>query len=760
MLKKYRIILALLCALCLLPVAGSTAEPSIRSVRTVVGRIKQGSIAMLGSVQLLPEDVSGFELLISPDLPDGYLNDIIPGLPAPAAGGDSGLLHCPLDAETIVRMANDSYTASISPDGAVLWFMYGFPRPFMAVQRGKAFLLMAPTGLRGVPDADGALKDVLDRKLKIATDPVEGEVRWSPDGRWLFFNDTELWRGTEMKLNDPYLADTLTGDIFLLENSGSPKDPLKGTFRCVMNGRFSLDGKSFFWYCRSYAGGSPAHSLMRYDLESGAQETVCELEYAVTDFCEVTENRFFLLEASGSGPLLARLTILPDGNEWSEEPLPSFCSSAVFLPAVRGNVLLAATPRPSGGTYLLPLAWDTPAASASWHKISSIHGALQPISEADVEAELDAAKHAKVSLSGSENIGTANLSHAAAIIGTTDLMLTVFIRDPVPDSWGGGFHDFTGQILLDTESLELFPIETAYLDGLQDSLIDGEFFLEKDFGGEAYGLYSLYEFPELQFQAGEYYSSPYGAFTCRSAEDPLAFTSVSLENRECTADVTPAGDGYAIRFRVTEYPEPETVRQEFAVPEVLTADRMAEVTSAMGKSDQKKVSGLYTKIAPDKLEKRDDRDEILAAYPAAASETLYILKSGNRTSSLAAAETALKAAGYTAEDLERDMALAAVPRETNVVITKSGTSRTFPVRYSFIFSDPGQYPGSARIMELTSLCEQIARAVMENRALEEPLPVESVISDMYDLRSIYYYVTVDRAEEDGGTLEISLTVTP
>ncbi len=762
MMKKRRIILALLCAVCLLAVSAGEAAPDVRSIRTVLGRIEQGAIPMMGDYLLIPDDCSGFELQYLPDLPDGFLDEILPGLPSPEADENTGMLRCPLDAETARWLFENSFAASIGPDGSILRVIYHPTRPFMIVEHGRTLVLAARSSGRGVPDTDGTLESALDYKLKIASNPAENEVRWSPDSRYLFFNDTDLWYGVQMALDDPYLLDTQTGDIFLLENGGSPKDPLHGTFRCVLNGRFSMDGKSFYWYCRSYVSGTPSHFLMRYDLETGEQETVCELNGALKDFCEMKRNCWFLLETGESGISLVRITLSPDGIDRTEEPLPVSWETCSFLPVVRENVLLAVTPLPSGGTYLLPLTWDSPVSASSWYKIGSVDAdMLQEISPDEIAAEVQEAQNNGKVLSGSYNIGTAYIKHASAVIGATNLLMTVYIREPVPDSWGGGFSDFNGQVILNTEDLRLFPIRTGWSqDGLQDELIDGTFFLMKYYGQEVLGLYYADTLPDMPFLLGESYISPYGSFLCRNEGDPIVLTSVTLEKRECTADVTVAEDGYTISIRITDYPEPETVRQEFLVPEVLTEARMQEITAPMEKKTRKQFSGLYTKVAPEKLDKRANRDEILASYPSAATETLYILIGDARAANLETAEKALADAGYTAEDYAKDMALVAVPQETNVVVSKNGRNQTFPVRYAFSVPDPAQYPGSGRIQELAGLCDRICKAVTANLASETPVPVEDVILDKYDMGSVDFYVTVDHSEAVDNALEISLTVVP
>ncbi len=761
--KKERIILALLCVLCLLTVTGATAAPDIRAIRSAMGRIEQGSFAMMGEYLLIPNDCSGFELQFRPDLPRKILDEIIPGIQTPEADRETGMIRCPLDEETTCWLLGNAYAFSIGPDDSILWIIYFSDQSLMFVQHKKTLVLAAQSSGRGVPDADGALQSTLAHKLKISSEPSEGEVRWSPDSHYLFFNDTDRWSGVGITLDDPYLMDTQTGEIFLLDNGGSPKDPLRGTFRCVLNGRFSMDGKSFYWYCRSYVSGDePAHSIMRYSLADGTQETVYTLEGALQDFCEVKENCWFLLETADSGMNLIRMDVSKNRADMPKELIPIPWKNCSFLPAIRENVLLAVTPNTSGGTYMLPLTWDTPAAAA-WCKIGSLEeGRMREISIDEIAAEVQEAKLNSNGVTANAAISAANIKHAAAITGVTDLLLTIFIREPVPDSWGGGFRDFNSQVILNTETLALFPIRnTGVPDGFRDSLIDGTCFLPKNYYGQtALGLYFADVLPEITFRKGESFTSPFGVFMCRNESDPLVFSSVTLENRECAADITALETGYSIRFSITDYPEPEIIRKEFTVPEVLTVDRWDELKSAMSKKDQKKLSALFTKIVPGKLDKRKNQDEILAAYPSAATETLYVLIDDAKAVNLEMAEEILEAAGYTAEDYACDMELAAVPRETNIIVTRNGQNQTFPVRYAFSASDPLLFPKSYRIEELAGLCERICKAVTANLDSEAPVAVEDVILDKYDMGSVDFYVTLDHSEATDSALEIFLTVVP
>ena len=102
MLKNFRLVLILLCVLCLLTVTTGMAAPDIRAIRSAMGRIEQGSFAMIGEYLLIPNDCSGFELQFRPDVPSETLNEIIPGLQMPDADRDTGIIRFPLDEGTTI----------------------------------------------------------------------------------------------------------------------------------------------------------------------------------------------------------------------------------------------------------------------------------------------------------------------------------------------------------------------------------------------------------------------------------------------------------------------------------------------------------------------------------------------------------------------------------------------------------------------------------------------------------------------------------
>ena len=760
MIKARKIHIWILTLVFLLTVSNhSNAAPNIRTIRTVIGRIEQGGIPMLGEISLIPEDCSGFEVQYRAFLPGSILKEL--NIVQPAHQEDRNeIIHRLLDTAAVRNLFDHSYAISIAPDGSVLWIAYFSADAFMFVQHQRTLVILFQSINRGVQDKYGSLKNVLDHKMKV--DPLEGEVRWSPDSRYLFFNDTDRWLGSRYSPEDPYIIDTQTGEIFLREDGGYPKNQSHGEFRCVMNGFFSMDGNSFCWYCKSLSSDKPtAHFFMQYDLQSGTIKRLCELNGSVIDFIEVKENHWFLLEKADDKIGLVRLFITGNDCIKNEEYLSVSWESCHFLPAVRGKVLLAVTPSLSGGTYLLPLTWDTPASSSSWYKIISVHDtSLQNITVHDMEAEFEEVKRNSNGISSSKAIRTANIKHAAAIIGVTNLLLTIFIREPIPESWGGGFRDFNGQIILNTETLNFRPIyTTSFPDGLQDRLIDGNNFLINGYNQFSMGLFAQSSLPDYIFVQGESVLSPYGIFMCRNECDPLVLSSVMLENRACSADITINEDGYTIDFYMIDHPEPDNVRMEFCVPEILSEDRWKTINSGLSKKDQKKISNMYSKITPDKLAERKNSEELIASYPSAAKETIYILLDGLKKDSLESAERIFEATGYTPDDYARDMETIAVLRETNIIVMKP-KSESIPFKCTFDFTDPHLYSQSGRILELAGLCDQIGSEVMANRVSSEPQPVESIIHDLYDMGTVDFHVRLLYLEQTENALNFTLSVIP
>ncbi len=101
------------------------------------------------------------------------------------------------------------------------------------------------------------------------------------------------------------------------------------------------------------------------------------------------------------------------------------------------------------------------------------------------------------------------------------------------------------------------------------------------------------------------------------------------------------------------------IERVFLIPTAITKDRYTEITDRMSKGTKKKLGSNYTLIEPEKLDKRDNKDELIANYPSITEQALYILKSDTSTTNKQKIEGYFGEAGYTQEDYEIDQALVA-----------------------------------------------------------------------------------------------------
>lgn len=107
------------------------------------------------------------------------------------------------------------------------------------------------------------------------------------------------------------------------------------------------------------------------------------------------------------------------------------------------------------------------------------------------------------------------------------------------------------------------------------------------------------------------------------------------------------------------------IERVYQIPTAITRERYTAFTEKMSKSTRKKVSGLYTLVEPEKLDKRDDRDELVELYPSITEQALYLLKSNTSTTNKEKAEGYFEEGGYTAEDFALDQELVAGAKDNN-----------------------------------------------------------------------------------------------
>ncbi len=107
------------------------------------------------------------------------------------------------------------------------------------------------------------------------------------------------------------------------------------------------------------------------------------------------------------------------------------------------------------------------------------------------------------------------------------------------------------------------------------------------------------------------------------------------------------------------------IEKNYLVPNAITKERYAAFTDNMSKKEKKQVSSNYSLYEPEKLNSKENKDEIIAMYPSVVDQALYILKADTTSNNKAKIEGYFVAAGYTQEDYELDQQLVAGERSNN-----------------------------------------------------------------------------------------------
>lgn len=99
------------------------------------------------------------------------------------------------------------------------------------------------------------------------------------------------------------------------------------------------------------------------------------------------------------------------------------------------------------------------------------------------------------------------------------------------------------------------------------------------------------------------------------------------------------------------------VEKEYVIPTVIREADMEKLLESMNKSNATMVQDYYKKYDINKLGKKDNKEELLAAYPALANEVLYILRDTTKDNMKTKFEQFFEEAGYTLEQHEADKML-------------------------------------------------------------------------------------------------------
>lgn len=96
------------------------------------------------------------------------------------------------------------------------------------------------------------------------------------------------------------------------------------------------------------------------------------------------------------------------------------------------------------------------------------------------------------------------------------------------------------------------------------------------------------------------------------------------------------------------------MEKEYLFPRVVTVDRMNELIADMEPAIQKRVLGYYKKYDINKLGKKDNKEELLAAYPILETEVIYALRDNATENMYRLLQTSFESIGYTYEDYLAD----------------------------------------------------------------------------------------------------------
>ena len=107
------------------------------------------------------------------------------------------------------------------------------------------------------------------------------------------------------------------------------------------------------------------------------------------------------------------------------------------------------------------------------------------------------------------------------------------------------------------------------------------------------------------------------------------------------------------------------IERTYLMPTVITAERYKTFTDKMSKSTKKKLGSNYSLYEPSALDKKDNKDELIAMYPSITEQSLYILKSDTNATNKAKIEGYFAEVDYSQEDLEIDNALIAQKADNN-----------------------------------------------------------------------------------------------
>jgi hypothetical protein len=141
-------------------------------------------------------------------------------------------------------------------------------------------------------------------------------------------------------------------------------------------------------------------------------------------------------------------------------------------------------------------------------------------------------------------------------------------------------------------------------------------------------------------------------YTTDGGEVTMNNYAYSIKNQ--SYQIQPQEDGaIRVNYSIGE------IQRTYLLPQAITKERFTAFTDKMSKSTKKKLSSNYSLVEPEKLDKRDNKDELIANYPSVTEQALYILKPETGETNKEKIEGYFAEAGYTEEDFAIDQELVA-----------------------------------------------------------------------------------------------------
>ena len=146
-------------------------------------------------------------------------------------------------------------------------------------------------------------------------------------------------------------------------------------------------------------------------------------------------------------------------------------------------------------------------------------------------------------------------------------------------------------------------------------------------------------------------------YTTSSGEMILNNNAYSIVNK--TYQIDAQTDSIRVDYAIGQ------IERIYILPSAITKERFKTFTDAMSKKNNRQTTSNYSLYEPANLDKKDNKDEIIALYPSVQEESLYILKADVSATNKQKLEGYFAEAGYTEEDFAIDQQLIAGTRESN-----------------------------------------------------------------------------------------------